>query len=273
MLLSNRILDNPSQKRFFSKSDLRELFELDGAEVNAHRNNAQVANGGSDLPEAAEVDLHSENSIKESSSVEQRESNSSLVTVSDRRTSGGSKGNRDKRLLEALFNGEALTAVYDHDYFESGKKPNRHKTLDEKRINELAKKAVDNAIQQLELSSKNTSSSGIGSRTGQDSRPQKGVTGQSRALSGASMLSTMRAIKGRTQSSRSQGDRDNDPTTILRRLKELFRQRSLWSTTEILSHFGDLKDDFAPVFREMLRFVALLFLCITASYCVLAEGE
>lgn len=327
MLLSNRILDNPTQKRFFSKSELRELFELDGGEGGMlRRNNRSIADqsvSSSDLPEGAEVDLEEEEDRGRSGSRSKvRAANSSSRTYdteTGEEEASSSTGKRDKRLLKALFNGEALSAVYDHEYFEGGgegqerrggsmKRGRGERSDSDKRLSEMAKKAVDDAVRQLALSTASTlgsgSSTAVGKRTGQGLGLGLGLSASSSSvapwslvnqksqvprnssegifssisgigsgsgsssnstLSSSSLLSNLRSLQGRP-SSKQQDSNDSgqhssgglNPASILLRLKNIFEtppgsRRVVLTTDEVLANFGDLPDQFAPIFREMLR--------------------
>jgi len=140
VLLSSRILDNPRQKQLFTKTDLKELFTLtddDGV--------------GEDLPQQGEVVLSANNATSsESSEVSSETSghveavrsstcetlNTSLVS----NTSDSVKASdvsvdpedeekrRERRLLTALWNGDAISGVYDHAVLDptDGSDPRRH---------------------------------------------------------------------------------------------------------------------------------------------------
>ena len=257
VLLSNRILDNPTQKRFFSKTELKELFELDDCNVNSSARYSNGENSVSTLIDAGEVQL--EDSVTERIVNENR-------THQNFEQNDNPPNARDKRLLKALFNGEALTAVYDHDYFEGGGRPGAVKkktgssdgNFCDKRVSELAKKAVDDAVKQLELSAaQHNSTANVNPR-----RIGLGLgLGSSNKLSSTNVLSNLRALsKPETtpnRQSESLGHGSVDHASILTRLRSIFKsdtsQRVALSTDEILRSFPDLPDQFAPIFREMLR--------------------
>ena len=322
VLLSNRILDNPTQKRFFSKSELGELFELDGAEGGAYGNNNRYVTEHpptSDLPDSAAIDFSEGPQVGGNHSISHCNSEQPQIESRGRDSKTAEEeakgGTRDKRLLKALFNGEALTAVYDHDYFEGGgsgsssgnggRRGSQRDAHEEKRLRDLAKKAVDDAVRQLELSTTNGHHSNVRtSGSSSEGVPKRGLglgLGSSKKLSipflnrdknnndgifssisgvgaggsdiqngssSSSVLTNLRSMQGRRSSSanrtaESSVQRTNnlDPSSILARLKRIFesspgeRKRYL-TTDQVLENFGDLPDEFAHIFREMLRYAS-----------------
>jgi hypothetical protein len=204
--------------------------------------------------------------------------------------------NRDQQLLRALYNGEAIAAVYDHTYFEGSnankdRLDQRNKKQDEQ-IKQLAKQVVDEAVKQLRNSNTvytapgdgvsvssardrlglSTSSSQTINRRGGGGRFSSTSSRASSSSSSSSMLSGLRQLQGRPPSSDSISEQASSTSTTLTgspmtssvfiRLQNIFQQRSAMhtglTTQELLAHFEDLPDQFAPIFREMLRRVATL---------------
>lgn len=170
LLLTSRILDDPKQKALFTKSDIKELFQFDDDDepvVNASRYRQK-----SDLPEAAQIemapqDMHENkytaedvhDGIDTEAFVEQQifptpsTSSSSSTSSNDTSTEGDGQdsNSRDRRLLQALFDGEALSAVYDHSYMEPGM-GGSDAAREAKALQEQASQVVDQAIKQLQAS-------------------------------------------------------------------------------------------------------------------------
>ena len=187
---------------------------------------------------------------------------------------------RDKKLLKALFNGEAISAVYDHSSFED--KATR------KKIQEGANQIVKNAVQHLKASAHQTAAV----HTSRFSGGALGVSG-SNGMSSNKLLSAIRANNSSgTSDSFSDGAGSSHarrnffgggnssstsssmngtytvatsqstfscPTDILPRLKRLFNNSHISHTThEILRRFTDVSDQYAGVFKTLLKQVAKL---------------
>mmetsp|Transcript_23102 Transcript_23102/g.33843 ORF Transcript_23102/g.33843 Transcript_23102/m.33843 type:complete len:1238 (+) Transcript_23102:142-3855(+) len=276
LLLTNRILDNPRQKRFFSHSDIRELFELGGSDDNPVEKYL-------DLPMEGEVDLEQDEDDREDTDVTQgngihhrgdETSDGGYVIApvenptaqSPADTSSGTD-DRDRRLLQALFNGEAISAVYDHGYFEGGSSRSRRGQgrAQDARVSELARKAVDDALVHL----RNSNNIYPDNVPPESSAFRASSRGRGRGRGAASMLAGLRRVNGRssagseppphTNSTIPIQTGDGSTVSILARLQRVFRQPAAaqgLTTEAILENFRDLPDQFAPVFREMLRRVA-----------------
>ncbi len=170
LLLSNRILDKPKQyltRGIFSKSDIRDLFRLTDRDCNddgradvhlpqAGLINVAVDNGGYDSKETPEIGLDELDMLNANAYTEQVIANDSrLQNLSDDEEDEGgdapSKSNStDKKILQALFSGESIAAVYNHSYFESD-------TSDTTRhLQKIAERSVQQAYRQLTSSMPNT---------------------------------------------------------------------------------------------------------------------
>jgi DNA excision repair protein ERCC-6 len=233
LLLTNRILDNPHQKRLFSKSEISELFEL-GSD--------HVAN---DLPYDGEIDMEVDSSH--------------TTNVHQEDTSNNETGfDIDKKLLKALFDGDAVTNVYDHGYFENnGDSSNSSAKMSQ--IQELAKKSVDEAVKQLKLSVQSRQSNNNTEDTTKKVYVPNSMAPPS--ASASTMLTGLRKLNQKnnnSQSSNQATDTDgNNNVNILSRLHKLFQRSRKLQTADIVKSFEDLPDSFAPVFREMLRRIAV----------------
>jgi DNA excision repair protein ERCC-6 len=365
LLLTNRILENPKQKRFFSKHDIEELFELENFgtsnslpadpdleisfdEQPAERREEKQGTGADSRGEGGEVRGGAGRDLEEGEVSERMEISSEMISTIDSTiatvlqleqqlamsssstpssasstSAAGSlssstspppppsdpdlypsvheQEDRDHQLLRALYNGEAIAAVYDHSYFEGnggGKRIAKNTAAaiaHEKQIKQLAQQVVDEAVKQLRNSNPSIVSSSSRDRLGfieERSTPRgHGNGGRGRGgrfssnsqRSSSSMLSGLRQLQGRSPSQEDgsgSGNGSSDlrnvsegqmTSTVLARLENIFRQRastetgsgagaedrSGLTTDEILAHFSDLPDQFAPIFREMLRRVAV----------------
>lgn len=298
VLLSNRILNNPKQKAMFTKTDLKELFELnDEEECPSHMQSQSRASGrtistvDNDLPEEGEVSLTTQSTKSNNNNNDFGEINANIdththeVVVDDTEGVISGDNKRDKRLLEALFNGEAITGVYNHNYIESY---NEHS-----QVRQYAQRAVESAVQRLQHS--NAPSSSALSSSSSCALPRFGAVISSsvtttQATSSSSILSSIRSQTSSTANNSSsfhivpppppnantnltsfatfQNHRNGQDFFSLRdnikqRLDGLFNDRSLVSSNRltseyILSRFHDLSDQHAPVFKEILKSVATL---------------
>ena len=173
------------------------------------------------------------------------ENDDKSLTSSTRNT-----GNRDRRVMEALFNGDAITGVYDHNYFESSWNISDNSQTAGSANNVDAARYVDEIMKRM-------------SNRGPVPLPKYGQSsGTISGPSSSSLLSNLRAlntdISEETAPPAFYGVSDIATSSgILKDLKTMFElPGSAYTTQEIVFHFGDLADDVAPIFREMLRRVA-----------------
>ena len=333
LLLTSRILDDPKQKALFTKSDIKELFQFDDDDdddVPKDRNKGKLM-GSSDLPKEGEIHLvhkakvssqlgtiavyesdHDEVSGKIQKSkdfiidsetfIEEKiciDSNSaSRPSVSGdpifNDVDGQDSNSRDKRLLQALFDGEALSAVYDHSHIEPGM-GGSDSAREAGALRKQASIAVDQALKQLQASAPSYRMSeqnafGAHSNSSSTAGPQPRFGGSS----STSVLAGLRANKafvgpssGNIASTTSTTSADNFPRSaavtsgpqipmapvsvtgdIVKRIIMLFsmniensrrssRENSL-STEYILHHFSDLGDQYASIFKDSLNQVAVM---------------
>jgi hypothetical protein len=149
LLLSNRILENAKQKALFSETHMRELFELNDSYAKGGQDRHGHFVGGEALPVGAEINL-AQQKVASAPAPAPTESGSAFSTalglpneevtglvemedyveapplpqetvddieVHEEPAADGSNS-RDRRLLQALFAGDAITSVYDHHYFD-----------------------------------------------------------------------------------------------------------------------------------------------------------
>lgn len=208
--------------------DLKELFEL-GPEFN------------SDLPVDGEIDI-----VDDTPQKSEQGDDGTLKNRNTPSPANSGSGTRDRRVLEALFNGDAVAGVYDHNYFESSDSTcERDRTVGGRQD---ARHHVDEVMRRM-------SKPPVASKFGQYA--------SSSAPSSSMILSNLRALNTdvsttaeNTGSAISEAEVATS-TSVLRDLKSMFElPGSSFTTQEIVNHFSDLSDDIAPIFREMLRRVA-----------------
>lgn len=300
VLLSNRILENANQKSLFSQNLIRELFELNDA----------VSDASNALPAGGAIDLVSSNDDYNANQSEHggegnSDGNQAKDNHSDRNSSGAvdvedyveqalcpeavgllqadldcastdGSNSRDRRLLEALFAGEAITTVYNHEYLLEPAEGN----AGEQRVivKAEADRAINKAIYNLSSSAKVYSNSSSSSTTrpatyssysdvtsstspteeapSRITKPRFGATsatGDPTRSSSYLLFGAPPASTATTSSSSSSISSD-----ITCRLQSLFsKPQDRLSTAFVLSKFKDLGDQYAPLFRDLLRSVAV----------------
>ena len=332
LLLTSRILDDPKQKALFTKSDIKELFQFDddNDDEPKDRNNGNLM-GLSDLPKEGEIHLvhkakvssqlgtiavyendHDEDSgkivkskdfiIDSETFVEEKISTDSKSSSRPSASGdpifndvdGQDSNSRDKRLLQALFDGEALSAVYDHSHIEPGM-GGSDSAREAGALRQQASIAVEQAVKQLQASAPSyrmSESHALGSHSNSSSlagsQPRFGGSHSTSILAG---LRANKAFVGpgsrNIASTASTTSTDNfprsatmasDPQTpvapvsvtgdIVKRIIMLFRmnvdnarrssRENSLSTEYILHHFSDLGDQYASIFKDSLNQVAVM---------------
>lgn len=288
VLLSNRILENANQKSLFSQNLIRELFELNDAVSNA--SNALPAGGAIDL--ASSNDDHSANLSEhgeESNNIQAKDNHSDrnrggavdvedyveqalcpeavglLQTDLDGATTDGSNS-RDRRLLEALFAGEAITTVYNHEYLLEPAEGNagEQRVIVKAEADRAINKAIHNLSSSAKVYSNLSSSSTTQSQSPTEEAPSRitksrfgatSATGDPTRSSSYLLFGAPPASTATTSSSSSSSSISSDITC---RLQSIFsKPQDRLSTAFVLNKFKDLGDQYAPLFRDLLRSVAV----------------
>lgn len=323
LLLSNRILDNPKQKALFSQSDVKQLFELydDNGCVGLNTGLESLPKGGAvdlnqEAPQRSAVVTPDDNTriIKQNETEETNENNETPIiitsepyvepslplekgyeeefeTAEQEATDDGSN-QRDRRLLRVLFEGEAISSVYDHEFLEPGNKD--YNARQNKFLRDQADRKAQAAFKRLESSASvfqcrddlvasGTSAAPVGegvtvkNRFGAKSASGNKVASSQSLLAGiriqqqqmtadnervtSSSSSAAVSSSSRVRSSTAGENRPSVRKNIEDRLNFLFDRFGANSvnglkTSFILSKFRDLGDQYAPLFREVLRSVA-----------------
>jgi DNA excision repair protein ERCC-6 len=203
----------------------------------------------------------------------------SIAMVNNNSNTNINEINPDKLILKALFDGEAITSVYDHEYLEPSI---RSSTLTHQQIviENTANRVVEKAIRALE-----SSSTVYNDNNGTDISASS-IGG----LSSASLLSSIRANQNQVQqlanspapstirpshsseqlnsiqfssqpfssSSLPSSSSGSIAEKLRSRLFRLFSKKEFLPTEEILSQFKDLGDQYASLFKQILRSVAVM---------------
>jgi hypothetical protein len=161
---------------------------------------------------------------------------------------------QDKRLLESLFNGDAITGVYDHNYLEGMSSSSTSSARRQSNaIEDVAARSVQEAMRRVEASgSSNAHRSTIGSNS-------------SSQLVSANLLAS---IQQRQQGSSSLSSSASNPSLLPNpsqsitqlidtRLRQLFASNPNGMTSEVLlAYFPDLGDHHAVLFKQLLKSMA-----------------
>eukprot|EP01039_Chlorochromonas_danica_P007325 gene7325-8106_t len=294
LLLSSRILENPKEKALFSKSELRELFELtDGCGDGGSSGDQSDA-----LPMQSKVDLDDKSPQEEKAmfSIEEVQEERG-DGADDERMLDAQEGSetaefaQDRKLLRALFAGDVITSVYNHDYLE----PGAGKGDDLQRDAQAIVKRAVSALQPLEKgeATSRPSRDSSSSEPLEKNRFAAVSTSTDPANSSVSLLALLRGrqqrVEDKTDEPARSAMREEIPSSsssssfpppnqssnsvtssieqvIRDRLLRLFRlQRSegrgvrgspSLSSKDILHNFRDLGDQYAPLLKALLRGVA-----------------
>lgn len=195
--------------------------------------------------EEMKVEAKKSRSSSSSSSSRSQQNNSSQKKLSQNQNEEQSSVTQDKKLLEALFSGDAITGVYDHNFVEDTSSSNNANRYRGNSIEDVAARTVQEAMNRVVASS--------------------GRIGNVQA-SGASVLSAIRdrqagIVGGGNQSNSSQSQPSTNRLSIREdietRLKALFEGNPYGMPSDrILAHFPDLHDHHAPLFKQILKSLA-----------------
>jgi len=227
LLLSNRILDKPKQyltRGIFSKSDIRDLFRLTDRDYNddgkadvhlpqAGMINLALDNDGDESRNTPEVGLDEIDMLNASAYSEQVIANDSrLQNLSDDdddevgEDAPSKSNNTDKKILQALFSGESIAAVYNHNFFES-------EVSDSTRnIQRMAERSVQQACRQLTASMPSTTVIASTSSSSNNTGNRFGGTSNGNETASSSLLSSLRGLSSQSiaPAARTVQNRNND---------------------------------------------------------------
>lgn len=258
MLLSSRILDNPRQKQMFSKSDLRELFSLtedEGVDQALPEGGAvRVSEGQQELTKTKNTFWRREDPTTRDSTndidsplLHQLEQNASVTSSNTTILSSDHKSeDKEKRLLKALWDGDAISGVYDH----AAADPSHPNSLITNTLTTYANERAEEAMGQLQASVlpiQRTNRFGAIRRTGRND-----------SVSSSSVIRSIR--RGNDQINTTSTHNITTPeASMLPRLQQMFTSNDVRLTSQqVIERFGPLDTKFSELFRESLRRIAKL---------------
>ena len=243
--LSNKVLQDPKQRRLFSQRDLRDLFTLGD-------DNGSVRSGGDGITDTSKVTRGVGVVDAETDLSEDRENDDNVASL--KKVMNSSKG---------------LAGVFDHHSveFDSKRKSTTVREMEEhaKRVSKEAVEALKESVSSSDpftptwTGSNETTPSRFGPSTSADDVGL--VPGRSFAASVSagpmSSSSLLASLRNRTTAIETDGNTEPDKqyTGLLARLKEFVRQYRP-STDEILKEFSNIPDAEVAVFRGLLKSVA-----------------
>lgn len=249
--LSNRVLQDPRQRRLFSQKDLKDLFSL-------KVDDGSVISGSDGITETGQL-------TKGEGYIDPDEEAISPETNKD-----------DGETMHSVLQSKGLAGVFDHDIVENtpSNKKGSVREMEEKarEVANAALGALKESVQgQGAFTPTWTGSEEAGGRFGSRRRDSTGLGGGSSSagvlLSGgasngksssSSLLASVRRHKDDIRSngnSALSGNGAKEYTELLQRIKEFVRRHAP-TTDEILYEFASVQEHDAAVFRRLLKSVA-----------------
>lgn len=253
--LTNKILQDPRQRRLFSQRDLKDFFTLK-SDVGS------VASGGYGLTETGEIS-------NGTGVVDPDEAGEAAAPETD------SNEQDNVHTLQEVLKSKGLAGVFDHDVVDSTK---TKKTSSVREMEERAKVVARNAAKALKESSANTNrfeptwtgSEETGSRFGGRSSvpfggPRQPNVGTAAVGGGGGSSAFLNSLKKRSDPSKARGEFNGDTSKYSELMKriQLFVKRNGGqrkgggpTTDEILREFDSVPNCDAAIFRRLLNSVA-----------------
>ena len=260
--LTNKVLQDPKQKRLFSQRDLRDFFTLKA-------DDGSIIKGGQGVTELGTITR-----------------GKGVINPEELARGNGADDDDDKETLETVMKSKGLAGVFDHDFVD---RSDVKKSVTVREMEDTAKKVAAEAVKTLKASAQENrdrfqptytgseetsagrfghggmlarrSSSSILRR--QETENSFGGAGVTRRDSGAapSSKSLLAGLKGMNPTNG--GDKDaNRYADLLKRVQTYvrrcggYRQGGGPTTDEVLKEFDDVPADEAAVFRRLLSSVA-----------------
>lgn len=247
--LSNRILQDPRQRRLFSQKDLKDLFTL-------KVDSGSVAAGSEGITETGQL-TQGEGYIDPDSKGEDE-----------------TKNEDDGETMQSVLRSKGLAGVFDHDIVESNKLTQK---VSVREMEENAKKVARAAVGALKESvaghdtftptwtgSEETQQGGrfgenrAGGTTNLFGNSSPGIGGKAVAATSNSLLASIRERNEAVESEGNGGLTKNSTkqyTALLQRIRTFVRRQTPTSD-ELLDEFSSIKSYDAAVFRRLLKSVA-----------------
>lgn len=222
--LTNKILKDPRQRRFFKSNDLHDLFQLGHDSAGTETGNLFKNVAVDAKPELENVDKITE-----------------LVSKDEEEAQ---KGNDDDRILQALFSSTGVHSALQHESIVNSASESK---LIEKEANLVAKQAVE----ALKLSRRRVQKQGVDTPTWTG---RSGAAGKPTSNSSASLLAGLRVKSGLAPDTTA----DTNPyKNLVAELREFLARGDIVPSPKILAHFTPRMDSNAiPVLRGLIRSVA-----------------
>eukprot|EP00522_Entomoneis_paludosa_P018240 CAMPEP_0172448772 /NCGR_PEP_ID=MMETSP1065-20121228/7715_1 /TAXON_ID=265537 /ORGANISM="Amphiprora paludosa, Strain CCMP125" /LENGTH=1206 /DNA_ID=CAMNT_0013200357 /DNA_START=78 /DNA_END=3698 /DNA_ORIENTATION=+ len=233
--LSNKVLQDPRQRRLFSQKDLRDLFTL-------KHDTGSIRNGADGVTETAEMTK-----------------GDGVVDVDD-------PGSGKDETLKDVMKSRGLAGVFDHDFVESS---GTAKSATAREMEEQAKKVAKEAVKALQksvASERRFTSNLSATQTGSMRFGAPSGFGRAQGIGATSSGSTglLTSLKQREASAKLAGtdgpeamENLSQYTDLLGRIKTFVR-RQRPTTEAIMQHFSDVPTQDVAIFRRLLKSVAKL---------------
>jgi DNA excision repair protein ERCC-6 len=231
--LSNKVLQDPRQRRLFSQRDLRDMFTLKG-------DTGSLRTGGDGLTETGQVTK-----------------GGGVIDPDDEPSEESVKDNWET--IEHVMKSKGLCGVFDHNFVEQD---SRSKSQTVKEMEEQAKRVAKEAAAALRQSvsmSAGAASYNTESRFGSS---HGSVLGSGRAATrptdAGDLLANLRQRTKAIDSNGAEGDTSIEAkqyAQLLQRIKEFIRKRRP-STDDLLKAFDDISSADVAIFRSLLKSVA-----------------
>lgn len=242
--LSNKVLQDPKQRRLFSQRDLRDLFTLG-------QDTGSVRSGGDGITETSKVTRGIGVVDAEADLSEETENDDNVAT------------------LKKVIKSQGLAGIFDHHSVEADHK---RKSTTVREMEEHAKRVSKEAVEALKQSvstsdrfaptwtgSNETRPSRFGPSTGAGNVAGVMVQNPGPSVASGPMASSNLLASLRTRTATVESDGKSEPdkqyTQLLARLKEFVRQFRP-TTDEILNEFSGIPDTEVAIFRGLLKSVA-----------------
>lgn len=258
--LSNKVLQDPQQRRLFSTKDLKDLFTLSA-------DTKSVSSGGNGITETSRA--------TKGIGIVDRVDECGGINDDNDDNAASDNDEDNEATLRQVMKSKGLAGIFDHHSIEND--PNR-KTTTVREMEEQAKKIAKDALKALEESVANNQRF-IPTWTGSDESQQLFGTSSLRkretdthhtshptgGMSSTSLLATLKAKKQKveeetttnTQSNITGGDNHNKYLHLCQKLMNFIREQSP-VTEDILEEFNEVPGSDVAIFRRLLKSIAYL---------------
>lgn len=225
MALSNKILQDPRQRRLFSQRDLNDLFSLKA-------DTGSLESGGDGLTETTEITLRGG-----APEAEDR--------VSD----------DNQEAFKTVMKSKGLAGVFDHSFVEA---EGTQKTRTALEMEREAKRVARAAAKTLEDSVANTSRFSPTWTGSEETKERRfgSTVGETKSGSG-SLLAGLRQRNNAVQTGASENEDTGKYATLLSNIEDyVYRHRP--TTDDLLKKFDSVSQDDVAIFRSLLKSVAFV---------------